>query len=200
MVAKNAVTESRREISLPTREECYRLMDRHGMLENIVHHSVEVMKVAVYLSKELNKKGQRINLPLVEAASLLHDLTKTKSLRTQEDHAQSGYHVLKEMGYERIADVVRQHIVVAEQGNPEQVSEEEVVNYADKRVRHDQIVSLGERFLDLKNRYGRDQRSIDYLERLEKLILGIENKIFLILKIDPEDVQKGVSPLHEPCI
>jgi len=61
----------------------------------------------------------------------------------------------------------------------------EIVNYADKRVMHDRVVSLEERFRDLKERYGRNQSAIDYLERLEKEINGIENKIFLILQIDP---------------
>ena len=65
-----------------------------------------------------------------------------------------------------------QHVWLNREGDPSSVSEEEVVNYADKRVRHDQIVSLEERFQDLKNRYGKDQRSIHYLERLEKMILG----------------------------
>ena len=185
---------------IPDREECLKLMGRYGMPEHIVAHSLEVTRVALFLCTELNKKGQRIDLRLVEAGSLLHDIAKTRCLQTKEDHTQAGCHLLKEMGYEKVGEIVAQHVWLTGEGNVSAVSEEEVVNYADKRVRHDQIVSLGERFLDLKNRYGRDQRSIDYLERLEKLILGIENKIFLILKIDPEDVQKRVSPLHEPCI
>jgi uncharacterized protein len=188
VVAKNTMKDSSGEIPFPTREECYTLMDRHGMLENIVHHSLEVMKVAVYLSEELNKRGQRIDLRLVEAASLLHDLMKTESLRTQEDHAQSGYRVLKELGYERIAKVVRQHIVVTEPGNAEQVSEEEVVNYADKRVRHDQIVSLEDRFRYLRQRYGRGPESLRRLQELEQASFQIEKKIFSILEIRPDDL------------
>jgi HD superfamily phosphodiesterase len=110
--------------------------------------------VALFLSKELNKKGQTIDLSLVEAASLLHDLTKTECLQTKEDHAQTGSQLLKEMGYERIGDVVAQHIRLPKEGDPSSVSEEEIVNYADKRVMHDRIVSLEERFSDLKERYG----------------------------------------------
>ena len=146
-------------------------------------------RLRLFLSEELNKKGQRIDLRLVEAASLLHDIAKTVCLQTKEDHTQAGYRLLKEIGYERVGEIVAQHVWLLKEGDPSSVSEEEVVNYADKRVRHDQIVSLDERFLDLKNRYGKDQRSIDYLERLEKAILGIENKIFFILKIHPDDLQ-----------
>jgi putative nucleotidyltransferase with HDIG domain len=174
---------------IPTKEECLRLMGKYGMLENIAAHSLEVARVALFISIELNKKGQRIDLGLVEAASLLHDLTKTECLRTKEDHAQTGSQVLKGMGYERVGEVVAQHIWLCKEGDPSSVSEEEIVNYSDKRVMHDRIVSLEERFSDLKERYGRIQRAMDYLERLRKEIYDIENKIFFILQIDPNDLQ-----------
>jgi uncharacterized protein len=174
---------------IPDREECSRLMERYGMLDNIVAHSLEVSKVALFLSEELNRKGQRIDVRLVEAAALLHDIAKTVCLRTKEDHTHAGYCLLKEIGYDRIGEIVAQHVWLQKEGNPDSVSEEEVVNYADKRVRHDQIVSLDERFVDLRKRYGKDSKSIAYLERMEKASLVVEQKIFLILKIDPADLQ-----------
>jgi len=174
---------------IPTKEECLKLMSQYGMLENIAAHSLEVARVALFISTELNKKGQKIDLGLVEAASLLHDLTKTECLRTKEDHAQTGSQVLKGMGYERVGEVVAQHIWLCKEGDSTSISEEEIVNYADKRVMHDRIVSLEERFSDLKERYGRIQRAMDYLERLRKEIYDIENKIFFILQIDPNDLQ-----------
>ena len=173
---------------IPTKEECLKLMGEYGMLENIAAHSLEVARVALFISIELNKKGQSIDLGLVEAASLLHDLTKTECLRTKGDHAQTGSQVLKGMGYKRVGEVVAQHIWLCKEGDPSSVSEEEIVNYADKRVMHDQIVSLEKRFSDLKERYGRIQSAMDYLERLQKEIYGIENKIFYILQINPDAV------------
>ena len=166
------------------------LMSRYGMLENIVSHSLEVARVALFISVELKKKGQRIDLGLVEAASLLHDLTKTECLKTKDDHARTGSEQLKKMGYEKVGEVVSHHIWLGKGGDPSYVSEEEIVNYADKRVMHDQIVPLEERFNDLKARYGQSQKAMSYLERLQKEIYGIENKIFLILQIDPNDIQR----------
>ena len=174
---------------IPSREECLSLMMRYGMLENIVSHSLEVAKVALFLSVELNKKGQKIDLDLVEAGSLLHDLTKTECLKTKDDHARTGGQVLKGMGYERVGDIVAQHIWLGKGGDPSCVTEEEIVNYADKRVMHDRIVSLGERFSDLKARYGLNPKAMDYLERLQTEIYGIENKIFFILQFDPNDLR-----------
>jgi putative nucleotidyltransferase with HDIG domain len=158
------------------------------MLDHIIHHSLEVTRVALFLAIELNKKGQRIDLDLVEAASLLHDLTKTECLRTREDHAKKGYQLLKGMGYVRVGEVVAEHIQVSRGQDPSSVSEEEVVNYADKRVLHDRVVSLEERFRDFKVRYGKDGESIARMEELEKNTFDVEHKIFSILKTNPDDL------------
>ena len=165
-------------------------MDQHGMLGNIVSHSLEVTRVALFLCEELNKRGQRIDPDQVEAASLLHDLAKTECLSTKEDHAQQGCELLKKMGYDRIGQVVAQHIQIWKEGNPSCVSEEEVVNYADKRVCHDRIVSLETRFQDLKDRYGKGRTSLGQLKELEEATLEIERKIFSILRMDPNDLEQ----------
>jgi len=175
---------------IPTREECLKMMVRHGMLENIIDHSLEVARVAIFLSVQLNKKGQRVDLPLVEAAALLHDLTKTECLQTKEDHAQTGSRLLKEIGYERIGDVIAEHIYLSKARDPDRISEEEVVNYADKRVQHDRIVSLEERFEDLKKRYGKSERALELLEGLRSDTLEIERKIFAILEMDPNQLER----------
>ena len=164
-------------------------MEECGMLSHIISHSIEVAKIALFLSMELNKKGQRIDVSLVEAASLLHDVTKAECLQTREDHAQTGGQFLKRLGYERVGEIVAEHIHLSKGRDPSWISEEEIVNYADKRVRHDQIVSLKERFSDLKDRYAINQAAFGRLEELEKATLKIEMKIFSVLEIDPAHLQ-----------
>jgi len=174
---------------IPTRDDCLRLMGQYGMLNHIMDHSIEVAKIALFLSAELNKRGQKIDLHVVEAAALLHDLTKTEGLKTKEDHAQTGSEVLKGMGFERVGEVVADHIKLLKKKDLSSVSEEEVVNYADKRVQHNQVVSLEERFTDLKERYGENPKAFEQFEKLKRDTIEIENKIFSILKIDPKDLQ-----------
>lgn len=184
---------------IPTREDCLRLMVQYGMLEHIIDHSIAVARVALFLSIKLNRKGQRIDLPLVEAAALLHDLTKTECLRTKEDHALTGSRLLKEIGYERIGDVVAEHIHLSKETDPSRISEEEVVNYADKRVQHDRIVSLEERFEDLKGRYGKSERALELLEGLRRSTFEIERKIFSILKTYPDHLQDLLFETDNGC-
>ncbi len=174
---------------IPTRDECLRLMSRYEMLGNIMDHSIEVAKVALYLAVELKKRGQRIDLALVEASSLLHDLTKSECLKTKEDHAWTGSQVLKKMGYERVGEVVAEHIQLSRKGDPSSVTEEEIVNYADKRVRHHSIVSLEERFNDLNARYGKGEKLSEEMKQLRKATFEIENKICSMLRIKPGDLR-----------
>jgi len=178
-----------KEKMIPTRDECLRLMSQYGMLSHIIDHSIEVTKVALYLAVELNKRGQRIDLGLVEAASLLHDLTKSGCLKTKEDHALTGSQLLKGMGYIRVGEIVAEHIQLSGKNDPSLVTEEEVVNYADKRVQHDRIVSLEERFSDLMDRYGKGQKASEQTEQLKKTTFEIEHKIFSILGIDPRELR-----------
>jgi putative nucleotidyltransferase with HDIG domain len=159
------------------------------MLGNIMDHSIKVSRVALYLAMELRKKGQRINLGLVEAASLLHDITKSECLKTKEDHARTGSELLKKLGYERVGEVVAEHIRLSRKNDPSSITEEEIVNYSDKRVQHDRIVSLEERFKDLVERYGKGDRASGYMEQLREASTAIENKIFSILGIDPSELQ-----------
>ncbi len=179
---------------IPTREECLRLMDEHGMLSHIKDHSLQVTRVALFIAMELNKKGQTIDLSLVEAASLLHDVAKTESFRTKEDHAVAGAHLLKGLGYERVGAVVAEHVRLAGEKNAARVSAEEVVNYADKRVQHNRVVCLEERFRDLVDRYGKKEKASEQLEQIKKITMEIENKIFSILGISPAEIQNLQLP------
>jgi uncharacterized protein len=173
---------------IPTRNECLSLMNQSEMLGNIFDHSLQVSRVALYLAIELNKRGQNIDLHLVEAASLLHDVTKTECLKTKEDHAQTASQVLKGMGYIRVGEIVAEHVHLARQIDPSRVTEEEIVNYADKRVCHHRIVSLEERFCDLMDRYAKNERAVEQMEQLKKVTVEIQKKIFSILEIDPGDI------------
>jgi hypothetical protein len=68
------------------------------------------------------------------------------------------------------------------------VREAEVVHYADKRVLHDRVVSVAERFADLKVRYGRTAEAIARLNLLETQTLELEHKLFSPLPAQPQDV------------
>ena len=170
----------------PTLEECLDLMKNHNMLENIVHHSLLVNEVGLWLSEELNKTGENINLAKVQAGALLHDITKTKSITTGEDHARTGSELLEKLGFKSISEIVRQHVIADDAVNSPIISEIEIVNYADKRVLHNKVVTLRKRFDDLMIRYGTTQERIYLISQSEKRAIEVEKKIFSRLDVPPD--------------
>lgn len=169
-------------------EECLNLMKEHNMLEHIVNHSLLVNEVALYLSKELNIKGEKLDLSKVRAGALLHDIIKTRSIATGEDHAKAGSDLLLGLGFKSVSEIVRQHVTIDDDACSLRVSEIEIVNYADKRVMHDKVVSLKERFDDIRKRYSTDEQRGSLIDRSEQKAVELEKKIFSKLSITPDSL------------
>jgi uncharacterized protein len=176
-------------IALPSHNQCLALMEAHGMLPNIREHSFRVMEVASFLGEALAVAGFDLHLPLVTVGALLHDLGKTPCLGTLNNHAELGAGILEELGYLHVAQVVREHVHL--DGNildPRPLREAELVNYADKRVLHETVVTLEERFADLKVRYGRTFEAMARIQATEVRARALEDKIFAPLQLSPLDV------------
>jgi len=163
-------------------------MERYQMLSHIREHCLIVSRVALALAEELNKNGAQLSLPEIEAAALLHDITKTKSIHSHENHAETGAQLLGSLGYGRIAQIVHAHISIPDMDVDGRVTEEEVVNYADKRVRHSTVVSLYQRFEDLVQRYGRNREAQNYIMLQHTRTRALEDKIFSRLRRSPDEL------------
>jgi len=170
---------------IPSREECDELMAKYSMLPNIVAHSQQVMRVSLAITDNL-KNGVSINRDLVMAAALLHDITKTRSLKTREPHDQSGGDLLRELGFASIGEIVKQHVILLDFDPKGRLEEREIINYADKRVMHDRVVSLAERVQDLIQRYGVTEEIKSRIKQNESLVIAIEKKIagFIVIDLD----------------
>jgi len=168
---------------IPTPEECDELMARYSMLPNIIAHSLQVMRVSLAVTDYL-KDGVAVNRDIVVAGALLHDITKTRSIKTKERHDASGGAVLRELGFPRIAEIVEQHVIIQDLNLEGSLEEREIVYYADKRVMHDKIVTIRERVQDLIRRYGINEEIRNLILQNEVQVLAVENKIAGFMKID----------------
>jgi uncharacterized protein len=176
-------------ISLPSLEECLSLIEAHGMLPNIREHSCLVREVAGFLGRALTAAGLELSLPLIETSALLHDLGKTPCLGTTRNHAEWGAQILIGLGYHEVAQIVREHVHLDVGFRDERpVREAEVVNYADKRVLHDQVVTLEERFVDLQERYGRTPEARVRIRTTEVKSQALEQQLFQPLALAPYDL------------
>lgn len=170
---------------IPSIEKCYDLMAQYSMLPNIAAHSIQVMDVALAITDNV-RNGVEINRDLVVAASLLHDITKTRSLKTKERHALTGGQLLRELGFTPVAEIVEEHVIIGNVDLQGALEEREIVYYADKRVMHDKIVSIEERLQDLVERYGLTGEIIRSILHNRDLIFAIERKIAGSMKVDLE--------------
>ena len=173
---------------IPTPDKCFALLQEYEVPQHIIQHSRVVHGVALYLCRALILQGAKLDQGLIEAGSLLHDITKMTSLAIGEGHPQSGARVLSRLGYPQVAEIVRQHVVLDDGISTGPVTEAALVHYADKRAKHTTIVSLAERFRDLKERYGKSPAALAWLEDLEGKSSELEQRIFHELSITPESL------------
>jgi putative nucleotidyltransferase with HDIG domain len=165
------------------------------MLENIVAHSIQVCRVGECLVDHLNFEGRQLNGQLVQAAALLHDITKTRSFETEENHALTGGQVLADFGYSQVGNLVRQHVRLDDYPEHQQLSEAVIVNYADKRVLHDRIVSLDERMGYIQERYGSRPEHQHRIQLLWQKTAALEKQIFNGLPFSPDDLIHHLPPM-----
>jgi uncharacterized protein len=173
----------------PTLSECLDLMTTYRMLPNIREHSERVRDVALMVAGHLAAAGVALDLGLIEAGALLHDIAKTATFHNGGEHARLGAQWLVDLGYPAVAEIVREHVWLSRSpSEPGPLREVEIVNYADKRILHNQVVTLPRRFADLRRRYGRTPEIIQRISSNEKRSMVLENKIFAGLTIFPDDI------------
>ncbi len=179
-------------MNLPDCETCRRLLEYYRVPPHIVAHSRQVAAIGVALGEALAETGLRFDRQLLLSSGLLHDIAKMASLEKGCDHAELGAQWLRQAGYPEVAEIVGSHIrlpaaspAVSGKGP---LGARELVFYADKRVRHDEIVSLDERLEDLRNRYGNRSFSRNWLQDLKHLVFSLERRIFAVLPFGPEAV------------
>ena len=182
-------------MNIPSKDDCFQLMCRMKMLENIVAHSIQVCRVGMCLVAHLKLESNQLNGQLVKAAALLHDITKTRSFETEENHALTGGKVLTDLGYPQVGDLVRQHVRLDNYSEPQNLSEAVIVNYADKRVLHDRIVSLKERMTYIMDRYGQKAEHQERIQMLWEKTKELERKIFRYLPFSPDDLNHHLAAM-----
>ncbi len=175
-------------LKIPPIVECLHLMDRYGMRPHIRRHSLMVARLAAIVGRALNQGGGHLRIPLIIAGALLHDIAKTRSLHEGGNHVEMGRRMVMEMGYPEVAWVVGGHV----DSGPEiadAIDEATVVNYADKRIQHDKVVPLKERFEDIIARYGKGPEKSARLQKLSKNMEKLEKEIFSRISLSPEDLE-----------
>lgn len=140
---------------VPSDAQCLEWMHAAGMEAHIRAHSSLVAVVAETIAGLANEKGFNVDVQAVRASALLHDIAKPHTIAYGGNHCQiGGAWVQHRTGNPAIAQGVLHHVCWPGRLDVRAHTLVLAVIYGDKRVRHETIVSLEERFQDLLKRYG----------------------------------------------
>jgi len=90
--------------SIPTPEECIKLLRNSGCSEEVIKHCKAVRDVAIRLAKRANA-----DIKLVEAGALLHDIGRSKTHGIK--HGVEGARIAKKLGLpDNIIRIIERHI------------------------------------------------------------------------------------------
>lgn len=169
----------------PGPEECRRLWEAYEMPDHIREHSLCVATIADTLAELAQERGIRVCREEITAAGMLHDIAKAYTIRHGGNHAQlGGAWAIAITGNRHIAQGVVHHIYWPGPLDPITHFLPLAVIYSDKRVMHDRIVTIEERFEDLLTRYGSTEYIRARIQEANRQALAIERSFCDLLEVD----------------
>lgn len=178
---------------------------------HIRRHSEKVAAICKFIEEKIDG----VDLDLLEKAAMLHDLVRIcdftkwnpqnfpdkhteENLRKWEEirknhkgkpHEEAAYEVLIERGEKEVAELIRSHrFKIILEPEPFKTWEEKILYYADKRVEHDQVVSLEERLDRGKERNAVTEEQKARSDEARPKIYALEKEICEAAGIKPEDL------------
>ncbi len=161
---------------IPSEEECYAIINNAKTNVRVFNHCKQVAQLSSAMGSYLIRAGSPLNLDLIRAAALLHDLAKGKPC-----HAEVGAQML--LNYPEVAVIVAEHMDICLNLADQSVTEKEIVYLADKLVIDDQIISLQARCSGLLEQYKSNQEVSGKIKQRISNAERIQAKIEKIIKI-----------------
>lgn len=174
---------------IPTRTQALALWDKFSLPETKRVHVQLVERVAVFLADRVAKAtGDSINMPLLSAAALLHDIDKSIPKAKDEHHPDTGVRVLREEGFVEVANLVKTHSLssILDQNLSPKTWEEKILYLADKMVKYE-ILDVDRRF-DLWRREQLPQEAVDELDRAYPKVKALEQDICNLIGVSASEI------------
>lgn len=156
---------------IPSEKECCALLEEANTPVQVINHCRKVAHLSLIMASLLVKRGCLLNMELIQASALLHDLAKGVP-----NHAQVGADRLLE--YPEVAEIVAEHTDISLNPLDWPITEKEIVYLADKLIKDDQVVSLQVRFTGLLEQYR------NHGEVFNKIMLRLRNAEIIQSKIE----------------
>lgn len=178
---------------IPSEEEAMGLHEKYGSGVYVVRHCQAVAMAALMLAEEFRHRGHRVDVEVVVAGALLHDIGRSKTQTV--GHGVEGAEILEKEGVDRkVVEIVQRHVgagIVPEEakalGLPDRdyiprTLEERIVCFADKMVDADRVRPFGEEVHRFTVKSHDVSRLLDLRRRLAEE-LGEDPEKFVFEKI-----------------
>ena len=154
----------------PTKQECMELISNvYAVDSHIIAHSVSVTELAVFIAKALRFTEQQITE--IEAAGLLHDI-----IRKEKNHAQAGAQIVFDMGFPRIAEIIKTHMdITVDENTP--ITDGEILYLADKFISETNVINIKERFENKITEFGAESTAGQAVKRRLDAAISIGYKL-----------------------
>lgn len=102
-----------------TENQIKQLWEKYKVPENIKEHSKVVARLSIELAEKINKNGTQVNIEIVRAGALLHDIGKWLSIKNNiKSHEELGAKILKKEKIDsRIVTAVANHTTAVQNSN-----------------------------------------------------------------------------------
>ena len=149
-----------------------------------------VAKVAGLLATKLKAQNLKfkINLELLLACALLHDIDKNVPKLLGEEHPDAGVRILKDEGLDELLPLVISHplhSILDPKISPKTI-EEKILFLSDKMVKYE-IITVDKRF-DLWRAEDLPEEGREMLGKAYPLVKKLEAEIFRLISLRAEDV------------
>lgn len=183
----------------PNPSECEALLDIFQTPAKIRKHSHKVKEVAMTISKLLTDQGVEIDVASLAAAAWLHDIAKT-----EKNHPEKGALILKNLGYDKIANIILTHMdididlkvnakITTEIESNQPIKEREILYLADKLVKDDQFVQLSIRKAATQEKFKQQPEALAKINKRYQDAEMIIKKIEKLTGKDFADEQNNLS-------
>ena len=124
----------------PDRELCMQYLKEYNTPAHVIGHCRAVAETAYKIAVELNKHGYELDLELILAAGLTHDIA-----RVEDEHWNRGAEFMAEQGWLEEAEIIRVHMHYSPFSQLEDLTETDMICLADRIVLEDAYAGLDKR-------------------------------------------------------
>jgi CTP:molybdopterin cytidylyltransferase MocA/HD superfamily phosphohydrolase YqeK len=164
--------------NIPAPGLCEDILRWFQVPDHVSAHCARVAEVAVELAQRLARAGHPLNIPLIQAGALLHDVAKGAGHR---QHDIIGGEWLTDLGYPAIAVIVTAHTDLPDEAM-DLFDERAVVHLADKLVQRQSDVTVEQRFQTVIDRFTDTPEALAAALRRKQTAQRLQQRFLDIIK------------------